>query len=184
MIDAAARLGVPTVGTFVGRDPTKNVPDNFREFRKVWPRLVAYAEGKGVAPDPQSLAGIRHRGRVSHATYFRILAPELLPASLSRVIYLDADVRVASDLSRLWAEPLREHPVLAVRDAGAPLVSSPRGLVNHRELGLAPELGYFNAGVMLLDLARWRAEPMIWRSERPARSISAIASSSISWKCR
>ncbi len=48
VIDAAARLGVPTVGTFVGRDKTKNVPDNFREFRKVWPRLVAYAESKGV----------------------------------------------------------------------------------------------------------------------------------------
>ena len=38
VIDAAAKLGVPTVGTFVGRDKTKNVPDNFREFRKVWPR--------------------------------------------------------------------------------------------------------------------------------------------------
>ena len=48
VIDAAAALGVPTVGTFVGRDKTKNVPDNFREFRKVWPRMVAYAESKGV----------------------------------------------------------------------------------------------------------------------------------------
>jgi sugar phosphate isomerase/epimerase len=48
VIDAAAALGVPTVGTFVGRDKTKNVPDNFREFRRVWPRLVAYAESKGV----------------------------------------------------------------------------------------------------------------------------------------
>ena len=48
VVDAAAKLGVPTVGTFVGRDKTKNVPDNFREFRKVWPRLVDYAESKGV----------------------------------------------------------------------------------------------------------------------------------------
>jgi len=48
VIEAAAALDVPMVGTFVGRDKTKNVPDNFREFRKVWPRLVDYAEGKGV----------------------------------------------------------------------------------------------------------------------------------------
>ncbi len=48
VIDAAAALGVPTVGTFVGRDKTRNVPDNLREFRKVWPRLVAYAEDLGV----------------------------------------------------------------------------------------------------------------------------------------
>ena len=48
VIAAAAKLDVPIVGTFVGRDKTKNVPDNFREFRKVWPRLVDYAESRGV----------------------------------------------------------------------------------------------------------------------------------------
>jgi sugar phosphate isomerase/epimerase len=48
VVDAAAKLGVPTVGTFVGRDKTRNLPDNFREFRRVWPRLVEYAESKGI----------------------------------------------------------------------------------------------------------------------------------------
>ncbi len=48
VIDAAAKLDVPIVGTFVGRDKTKNVPDNFREFRKTWPRLVDHAESRGV----------------------------------------------------------------------------------------------------------------------------------------
>jgi sugar phosphate isomerase/epimerase len=48
VIDAAAQLGVPMVGTFVGRDQTKSVPDNFREFRRVWPRLVEHAESRGV----------------------------------------------------------------------------------------------------------------------------------------
>ena len=123
------------------------------------PRL----ELRFVAPDPQVLARIQHRGRVSHATYFRILAADLLPPDLARAIYLDADVLVEADLARLWSEPQRGLPVLAVRDAGAPTVSSPRGLLNHRELGLAPELGYFNAGVMLLDLALWRAEGLASR---------------------
>jgi len=48
VIDAAAKLEVGIVGTFVGRDQSKNVPDNFREFRKVWPRLVDYAGERGV----------------------------------------------------------------------------------------------------------------------------------------
>ena len=48
VIDAAAKLGVPTVGTFLGRDKNKNVTDNLKEFRKVWPRLVAHAERRGV----------------------------------------------------------------------------------------------------------------------------------------
>ena len=48
VIDAAAELGVPIVGTFVGRDQTKSVPENLREFRRVWPRLVDHAESRGV----------------------------------------------------------------------------------------------------------------------------------------
>jgi sugar phosphate isomerase/epimerase len=48
VIDAAAKLDVPTVGTFVGRDRNKNVAENFKEFRRVWPRLVAHAERRGV----------------------------------------------------------------------------------------------------------------------------------------
>ncbi len=48
VIDAAAALEVPVVGTFVGRDQTKSVPDSFREFRRVWPRLVDHAESRGV----------------------------------------------------------------------------------------------------------------------------------------
>lgn len=48
VIDAAAALDVPVVGTFVGRDKTKSLTDSFREFRKVWPKLVGYAESRGV----------------------------------------------------------------------------------------------------------------------------------------
>src|SRR5262249_20435513 len=47
VIDAAARLGVPTVGTFVGRDRSQTLSASLREFRRVWPRLVAYAEARG-----------------------------------------------------------------------------------------------------------------------------------------
>ena len=125
-----------------------------------------------VAPDPRALAGIDHRGRVSRVTYFRILVAELLPAHVERAIYLDADVLVMGDLARLWAEPQRGLPVLAVRDAGAPTVSSPRGLVNYRELGLAPELAYLNAGVMSLDLRVWREERL---AERLLRYLESHA---------
>ncbi|OFW73044.1 MAG: AP endonuclease, partial [Actinobacteria bacterium RBG_16_68_12] len=48
MIDAAQELGVGIVGTFVGKDQWKTVPDNFEEFRAVWPGLVDYAAERGV----------------------------------------------------------------------------------------------------------------------------------------
>jgi sugar phosphate isomerase/epimerase len=47
-IDAAALLGCPTVGTFVGRDAGKTVAENLREAEKVFAPLVDRAGEKGV----------------------------------------------------------------------------------------------------------------------------------------
>src|SRR5437870_6040173 len=47
-IDAAALLGVPYVGTFIGRDPSRSVVENQREAEKVFPPLVHYAGERGV----------------------------------------------------------------------------------------------------------------------------------------
>jgi len=48
VIDAANLLGVELVGTFIGRDITKSVEENLKEFEKVFKPLIAYAEGKNV----------------------------------------------------------------------------------------------------------------------------------------
>ncbi len=47
-IDAAARLGCPTVGTFVGRDPTRTVADNLTAAEQVFKPLVDRAGEAGV----------------------------------------------------------------------------------------------------------------------------------------
>ena len=48
VIDAAKRLGLENVNTFVGRDHKANIEDNFRRFTKVWPGIVKYAEKRNV----------------------------------------------------------------------------------------------------------------------------------------
>jgi sugar phosphate isomerase/epimerase len=48
VIRAAARLGVPVVNTFVGRDKDRTHAENIAEFRKVWPPIVEEAESLGV----------------------------------------------------------------------------------------------------------------------------------------
>lgn len=48
LIEAAKRLGVPNVNTFIGRDKSKTVEENLELFAKVWPPIVAYAEECGV----------------------------------------------------------------------------------------------------------------------------------------
>jgi sugar phosphate isomerase/epimerase len=47
-VDAAALLGCPYVGTFVGRDINLPVKDNLRLAEEVLPPLVSYAQDRGV----------------------------------------------------------------------------------------------------------------------------------------
>jgi len=48
VIDAANRLGLKNVNTFIGRDHRGSIEDNFKRFKKVWPPIVKYAEKRGV----------------------------------------------------------------------------------------------------------------------------------------
>jgi sugar phosphate isomerase/epimerase len=48
VIDAAQMLGVPTVGTFAGRDKTRPVDENLDMFEEVWTPLVAHAGERDV----------------------------------------------------------------------------------------------------------------------------------------
>lgn len=48
MIEAARRLSLREVNTFVGRDWTKTIDANWPRFLEVWTPLVQYAEARGV----------------------------------------------------------------------------------------------------------------------------------------
>ncbi len=48
VIDAAQSLGVPYVGTFLGRDNALSVPQNMVEAERIFPELVDYAGERGV----------------------------------------------------------------------------------------------------------------------------------------
>ncbi|HZT16472.1 MAG TPA: sugar phosphate isomerase/epimerase [Gaiellaceae bacterium] len=48
VIDAAQALGVSVVGTFVGNDKDRPLPENLERFRRIWPPLVSYAGERDV----------------------------------------------------------------------------------------------------------------------------------------
>lgn len=48
VIDAAARLGIGQMNTFIGRDHTQSVEDNWPRFLEVWKDIIAHAEAKQV----------------------------------------------------------------------------------------------------------------------------------------
>jgi len=48
VIEGAALLEVPVVGTFVGKDKNKTVPQNLEDYAKIWPPIVKFAKDHGV----------------------------------------------------------------------------------------------------------------------------------------
>ena len=121
-----------------------------------------------LAAQPDTLAGLPLWGRMPVATYYKLLVTELLPATVSRAIWLDCDLVVTADLARLWDTDTGGRHALAVQDRGVPFVSSSNGVSHYQRLGLPADAEYFNAGVMLVDLDLWRRDGI------PARAIEYL----------
>jgi sugar phosphate isomerase/epimerase len=104
-IDAAAALGCPTVGTFIGRDPAKPVADNLRQAEAIFPPLVDHAGEHGVKLIIENcvMEGWHPDGYPGNLAY----SPELWEWLFSLGLYLNYD---PSHL--LW---LGIDPVEAVR---------------------------------------------------------------------
>lgn len=91
---------------------------------------------------------------ISAATYYRLLIPRLIDAE--RALYLDSDILVRSSLVDAMTLELEGRAAAAARNLTIPFVASPLGVVGWRDMQLEPNAPYFNAGVLLMDLPRWR----------------------------
>lgn len=94
----------------------------------------------------------------SHVTWARLFLPELLPAEIDRILYLDGDTVVTGDLSELYYTELQGNTIAAVEDC-----------VNAKykaALGLPEQARYINAGIVLFDLTAWRTSgPKDWMED-------------------
>ena len=48
VIEAAEALEVPNVGTFIGNDKNKTIPQNLVDYAKIWPPIIKFAKERGV----------------------------------------------------------------------------------------------------------------------------------------
>jgi lipopolysaccharide biosynthesis glycosyltransferase len=101
----------------------------------------------------------------SRMAYARIYIGEVVKAD--RAIYLDTDLLVYGDLAELGAADLEGKTAGAIRDISTRIASAPQQAKEAAaRLGLKDGSRYFNSGVMVLDLKRWRTRAL---QERCAR---------------
>jgi lipopolysaccharide biosynthesis glycosyltransferase len=99
---------------------------------------------------PERVAGLPVVSMFTVAMWYRIFLPDLLP-DIDRVLYLDADVLAVDDISPLWELDLGGHYLGAVTN-----VFMPHHLERPASLGLPGPQGYFNSGVLLMNLNEMR----------------------------
>ena len=89
---------------------------------------------------------------VSLTAYARLFTADILPASVSKALYLDCDVIVTGSLHELWECDLTGKALAAVRDAHFGLTD------DCQRLGIDSRTdSYYNDGIMLLNLDYLRA---------------------------
>jgi lipopolysaccharide biosynthesis glycosyltransferase len=102
--------------------------------------------------DERRLRGLPSVDRFGSIVWWRLFLPDLLE-DVDRVLYLDCDTLVLSSLHPLWGEDLGTSALAAVANVIEPAM---RGHV--ATLGIDYPGGFFNAGVLLLQLDRMRDE--------------------------
>ncbi|MBI4907539.1 MAG: glycosyltransferase family 8 protein, partial [Acidobacteria bacterium] len=103
-------------------------------------------------------------GRVPALTFARLFLDAYFAECDGRAILLDSDTLILTDLTALHDVELDGNVVGACVDPFIPSVGAVGGLPASARPGSQAVAPYFNAGVLVADLGRWRAEQVAARS--------------------
>jgi lipopolysaccharide biosynthesis glycosyltransferase len=93
-------------------------------------------------------------GHLAKSTYYRLMIGELLPNTIQKAIYVDSDIVATANITELWQIDLCGYTIAAVGETD------------------------FNAGVLLIDLCRWREnltgdKTIQWLLKNPDKNLTA-----------
>ena len=86
---------------------------------------------------------------ITNSAYYRLFAEKLLSHNIEKVLYLDVDIVVNKPLRELWNTDLSDFGLASVTDMS-------ENMQDFNRLGYNASLGYFNSGVLLINLKYWR----------------------------
>jgi lipopolysaccharide biosynthesis glycosyltransferase len=138
-------------------------------------RLVFHDLSKGdILGERIALLPPVRASRLHNVVYARLFLPEFLPSTAKRAIYLDCDVMVRSPIERLMDIDLGDCVLAAVQQPDRLRQLSGYDLRERHILPMTEP--YFNAGVLLFDLERYRAVDVVGELSRmlPPADIAAL----------
>lgn len=109
-------------------------------------RKVVFIDTEFLVRKMKKLDMPTYRG--SYAANMRLFLDEVLDESVERILYLDSDTIVTAELDELLHIDMHGMAVGMVLDS--------LGFSHKKQIGLSADDDYYNSGVILYDLWRWR----------------------------
>lgn len=127
----------------------------YSELRKVnnssqsWQsRTINFVDSSSLIEKMKALNLPTYRG--SYAANVRLFVSEFIPERVDKLLYLDADTIVVKSLDTLFKTDLKGNALGMILDCVGE---------NHKcEIGLDNAEGYYNSGVLLIDMNVWRKD--------------------------
>jgi len=117
-----------------------------------------------VSADTRRLDVLKSPRYVGRAAYLLLLLPGVLP-HCERILYLDADVLVLADVQKLFEVPLQGAIAGAVQNFSAPTMAESHRFTRLSDVVMrSPTAPYFNSGMMVIDVGRWKAADVTTRA--------------------
>ncbi len=138
-----------TIRIFIlGEDLSQESVERLQAAGRQYDREIVFVDTTALIERMQALHMPTYRG--SYAANIRLFLPELLDDSVNRLLYLDSDTIVDGRLDELTEIPMGDYPAAMVLDSLVRL--------HKLRLGFSKEEPYFNSGVILFQMDRWRQE--------------------------
>lgn len=95
--------------------------------------------------------------RVGRSAYLRFLIPSLISEKHDRLVYLDSDVLMCEDIYNMVNQDMGQNTIMAAQDFLLPIVKDAKKYTKLTDVvNLPDEEPYFNSGVLMIDLKKWR----------------------------
>lgn len=109
------------------------------------------------------LAGMSYHKALTNLVYARLMLDQLMPAGISRILYLDCDMLVRAPVEELFALDLEGRAVAAVLDPHRHRAMLGRDFRQNGDL-FSFDMPYFNAGMLVIDRAAFAAADLPGRT--------------------
>lgn len=138
--------------TIIDDGISKNNKEKLQKSINTVTTTINFVKSKDVMPETAVIPNDLSTYPIT--AYLRLFAPYAVGLDCEKFIYMDVDMLMYDDVSKLYNIDINDNIIGAVQDYQL-VVSSPYAIKNYKELGIPPETKYFNSGLLLINSKKW-----------------------------